>query len=251
MGILKSLFKNNKNTNEAAPLQQKVYTVKGLNESMQCLGLDFMLGQTFINIKDMSEVLYTEEYSCAKAIINNRPAILLISTVMYPEDFNKDIEDNTNIIIELARRINPDEDVDVYAVGIGLINKNASEDEKGLYKIGEKYSVAVGNIYFIKAAKGYQFGFSIEQPVKLSSVSDEYYYMRHLKCKIGEIINCERLGSCSAEHNPDLIDRWEITVEVRDSMNPIFKYTLYLNAYGNTPIKNSPDVPIFFDWISK
>ncbi len=254
MGIFKSLFKNNKNANEVAPSQQKVYTEKELNESMQCSGLDFLLGQQFSNIRNMTEVLYTEQYSCAKAIINNRPAMLLISTVMYSEDFNKDVEDNVDTVIKIANKLNPNEDKDVYAVGIGLINKTAPEAEKGIYKIGSKYSVAIGNFYLIKTAKGSEFGFSIEHPIRLSMVSDEYYYIQHLKAKTGAIIDCERLGSYSAEENTGLIDKWEVTVGVRDCINLIFKFPLFLNAYGFDPIKTSIndkfECPMFFEWIS-
>ncbi len=254
MGIFKSLFKNNKNANEVAPSTQKVYTEKEQNESMQCMGLDFLLGQPFSNIHNMTEVLYTEQYSCAKATINNRNALLLISTVMYPEDFNKDVEENMDTIIKIATRINPNEDIDIYAVGIGLINKNASEEEKDIYKIGEKYSVAVGNFYLIKTARDSELGFSIEKPIKLSMVSDEYYYIQHLRAKTGDIIDCERLGSYSAEQSSDLIDKWEVTVGVRDCINLIFKFPLFLNAYGFDPIKTSIndkfEVPMFFEWIS-
>ena len=254
MGIFKSLFKNNKNTNETVLSQQKVYTEKELNESMQCMGLDFLLGQPFSNIHNMTEVLYTEQYSCAKAMINNRKALLLISTVMYPEDFNKDVEDNVDTVIKIANKLNPNEDKDVYAVGIGLINKTAPEAEKGIYKIGSKYSVAIGNFYLIKTAKGSEFGFSIEHPIRLSMVSDEYYYIQHLKAKTGDIIDCERLGSYSAEENSGLIDKWEITVGLRENANLIFKYPLYLDAYAIDPIKGSIDdkfeIPMFFEWMT-
>lgn len=88
---------------------------------MQCLGLDFLLGQSFSNIRNMTEVLYTEEYSCAKATIFHRPVMLLISTIMYPEDFNKDVENNIDTIMKIANKLNPNEDMDIYAVSIGLM----------------------------------------------------------------------------------------------------------------------------------
>ena len=44
-------------------------------ESMQCVGLDFLLGQTDIEIiRDIKEIGFNTQYSCVSAKVNNRDA---------------------------------------------------------------------------------------------------------------------------------------------------------------------------------
>lgn len=84
-------------------------------------------------------------------------------------------------------------------------------------------------------------------------VSDEYFYIKHLNAKTGEIIDRKRLGSYSADQNSDLIDKWGITVGVRDSINLICKYPLYLDTYTigpkKEPINDKSEIPMFFEWM--
>ncbi len=253
MGILKSLF-GKKEQSQTQISTNKMHSQKELNESMQCLGLDFLLMQQNLqNIKDVKEVCYSEEYACVSATINNRPSAIVMCSMMYPAEFFKYGEDCDHIL-EIATKYFDCKNTDIYAVGFGLINKNASsEEEKGTYCIGIKYSVCVGNFYLISTANDAVYGTSINSPIPLNMVSTEYFYLEHLKPKYGELVDVKRLGSFSAPNNPHMLDKWQISVGFRDAFSSIFKYTLYMDAYALKPyelIENPPKkLPVFFEWV--
>ncbi len=254
MSIFKSLFGNKKTEPKVQTASNTMHSQKDLNESMQCLGLDFLLMQQNLqNIKDAKEVCFTEEYACVSATINNRPSAIVMCSMMYPAEFFKYGEDS-DTILEIANKYFDCTNTDIYAVGFGLINKNApSEKEKSIYRIGTKYSVCVGNFHLISTANDAVYGTSIDTPIPLNMVSTEYFYLEHLKPKYGELVDVKRVGSFSAPNNPHMLDKWQLSVGFRDAFSSIFKYTLYMDAYALKPyelIEKPPKkLPVFFEWV--
>ena len=165
------------------------------------------------------------------------------------------IKENKNIIMELAEQIFDISKTDIYAIGIGLFNKHVPEDEAGIFHIGSKYAVNLGKFYLISIADMDDYGLCLNNPIKLSSVSDEYFYMEHLGGKNGKIYDINRIGSCNSDKFNKPIDHWNVIIEYKHKFPILFNYELYTNAYEYDPIttevKDIKNTPIFFCWIEE
>ena len=229
---------------------------KRLNLSMQCVALDTLLALKNLEyITDIKELGFEEQYSFVSAKINNRDAGILIIAHMYPADYEAYIDDNIDIIKELAKEIFEDKNIDVYVVGAGLINNHVPEEEKGIFRIGAKYATSFGTFKLISVAENDNYGLVKQNPIKLSMVSDEYFYASHLKAKIGDVEGYKRICSTRCkEYGDNPLDVWEIFVEVYDNLSfpLVFKYVIYMDAYAldnlKTNVNDIKNTPIFFDW---
>ena len=145
MGIFKSLFGRHE---EKEQENKKVFSQKELKESRQCLGMDFLLGKKNLGcITEMKELGYTEEYAYVSAVINDRPAGILIYSVMYPRDFNEYISENIGEITKTAEIIFDCERTDIYAVGVGLVEGRDKNVGIGAFRIRDEYYPAVGCLH--------------------------------------------------------------------------------------------------------
>lgn len=221
------------------------YTEKSLGESKQCSGMDFVLNLPLSFIRDTKEALYTEDYSCVTAVINGRPAALFIFTVMYPNDYNEIIRCNRELLLQAADKTFPSCDIDIYALGIGLANKS-DEEGKGVYKIGSRYAVSLGNIYLLKTAEKNPPGLSEESAIELSMVADEYYFIDKLNFRNGQIIDRRRVCSVASSSTEHILDKWEITVHIKDAVDLTFVYAIYIDAYATNAGKATIKIPLFF-----
>lgn len=229
---------------------------KRLNLSMQCVALDTLLSMKNLDyITDIKELGFEEQYSYVSAKVNNRDAGILIIAQMYPADYNAYIYDNMEAIKEVAKDIFEDKNIDIYVVGAGLINNHVPEEEKGIFRIGAKYAASFGIFNLISIAEKDSYGLIEKNPIKLSMVSDEYFYANHLISKFGDVEGYDRTGSVHCdEYSSNPLDRWEIFVEVYDKLPfPfVFKYILYMDAYAldnlKTNVNDIKKTPIFFEW---
>lgn len=230
----------------------KEYTAKELNESRQCLGLDFVLDNSSQGyISNLKEICFTEEYSCVSATINNRPAAIIISTFMYPTDYNKEVSDNLDKYERIADELFPNRDIDIYALGIGLINKRAVGDEQGEYKIGVKFAVSMDVLQLVKAADNNQYGFNMDDPVQLNMMGADTWYMEHLKSSIGDICKSKRHGSTHSDKTKHILDIWEVVVHVQHPNIDFIKFPIYIDTYALdmfTDKEKLRKTPIFFEW---
>lgn len=230
----------------------KEYTAKELNESRQCLGLDFVLDNSSQGyISNLKEICFTEEYSCVSATINNRPAAIIISTFMYPTDYNKEVSDNLDKYERIADELFPNRDIDIYALGIGLINKRAVGDEQGEYKIGVKFAVSMDVLQLVKAADNNQYGFNMDDPVQLNMMGADTWYMEHLKSSIGDICKSKRHGSTHSDKTKHILDIWEVVVHVQHPNIDFIKFPIYIDTYALDMFTDKEELrktPIFFEW---
>ena len=230
----------------------KEYTAKELNESRQCLGLDFVLDNSSQGyISNLKEICFTEEYSCVSATINNRPAAIIISTFMYPTDYNKEVSDNLDKYERIADELFPNRDIDIYALGIGLINKRAVGDEQGEYKIGVKFAVSMDVLQLVKAADNNQYGFNMDDPIQLNMMGADTWYMEHLKSSIGDICKSKRHGSTHSDKTKHILDIWEVVVHVQHPNIDFIKFPIYIDTYALdmfTDKEKLRKTPIFFEW---
>ena len=197
-------------------------------ESMQCLGLDFMLNSSIFN--NSKEIYYCSDFALFFTKINSVFSFVFTKTVMYPNDYDITYEDEEKFLNFLQQCEIKCQPYDIYTLGIGAINKKANnEKEKGEFVIGNKYSIALGKLSLLKSFSDDIPGVSNINPIKLSSVSDEYYLLSNLSCLDGEIIDYNRLGSTHSKQNEHILDIWEINIERN---NLIYRYLLYLDPYA-------------------
>lgn len=247
-----NMNENYKENTESKSTESKEYTAKELNESRQCLGLDFILGNSNQDyISDLEEFCYTEEYSCVTATINNRPAAIIIFTFMYPTDYNKAVLDNLDKYEEIADELFPNRDIDIYALGIGLINKRAEREKKGEYKIGVKFAVSLDTLHLIRPADNFSYGFDFDNPIQLNMMGADTWYMEHIKSSIGEICKLKRHGSTHSDKTQHVLDIWEVVVHVQHPNINFIKFLIYLDSYALdmfTDIDELKKTPLFFEW---
>ena len=218
---------------------------------MQCVTLDYFIENLKSqNITDIKELYFNDEFSCVSATINNRKSGIIFYTRMYPFDYNEFIKDNLDLIINTATDFFNIKEMDVYAVGVGLKNNHTSEEKSGIFEIGQKYNLYLGDFYSIFVAEKSNFGLSINNPILLENIPDEYNYMQKLESKFGVINNIERIGSFNSEkNNSHLIDKFEVEVVDRYDSLFVYKYYLYVDTYALDKFSDiSKKVPVFFNW---
>lgn len=230
----------------------KECTAKDLNESRQCLGLDFVLDNCEGSyIKNIQEICFTEEYSCVSAIINERPAAIIISTFMYPTDYNKEVSDNLDKYKRIADELFPNRNIDIYSLGIGLINKRAVGEEQGEYKIGVKFAVSLDVLQLIRIADNSSYGFDFNNPIQLNMMGADTWYMEHIKSSVGEICNLKRRGSKPSEKTQHILDMWEVIVTIPHQNLKFIKFPMFLDSYALdmfTDKEKLKKTPTFFEW---
>ena len=227
---------------------------KRLNLSKQCVAMDLLLSMKNLEyITDMEELGFDEEYSYISAKINGRDSGILIVADMYPCNYNKLVESNWENLVNLAKQLFDCEKMDVYIVGAGLINKHVPEEERGIFKIGAKYAVSYGYFYLISTPSNDNYGLVDTNPLKLSMVSDEYWWLENIKSKFGDIIDCKRKGSHTCkEYSEKPLDDWKIIVSLIDNMPCPFTfcYDICMDPYAldtNNAIEKNP---VFFELIA-
>lgn len=244
--------KSDEDDTDSNSSKPKEYTAKELNESRQCSGLDFILGNSNQDyISDLEEVCYTEEYSCVTATINNIPAAIIISTFMYPTDYNLEISKNLNTYKEIADKLFPDKNINVYALGIGLVNKRAEGEEKGEYKIGVKFAVSLDTLHLIRPADNFSYGFDFDNPIQLNMMGADTWYMEHIKSSIGEICKLKRHGSTHSNKTQHILDIWEVVVRVQHPHLNFINFPIYLDSYALDMFTDKDKLkktPLFFEW---
>lgn len=224
-------------------------------DGLQEMGADFFLNN---RIADGFEPDYRKNFEGGIYIygrLDGRPAAFNLLSVMYPSNFNKLEAEEEEFLIEYNRLHNDvscECNTETYAVGLGFINKNAPEEEKGILKNGVKYSAVLGSVKLIAMPSDKDYGYSAENPINLFFIDDEYAYLEHLDIGAGKIINAHRCYSCmGADGHP--VDKWEIAVESPGFKKTVIKYYLFLNAYGRENCdwdgrKAPKRLPAFFEW---
>ncbi|MBE6581938.1 MAG: hypothetical protein E7648_01575 [Ruminococcaceae bacterium] len=205
-------------------------------KSIQCMGMDFLLGKEFSCLTNKKEQRYEEEFACISSVVNGRPALIFTVTVMYPNDYEALIRKMKYEFLETAKKFNTKGDLDLYLVGIGLINKDESRQD--CFKIGDKYRVCIGSFVLISPSNDSNLGLTIENAVQLSAIDEEYYFIDRLIAKKGMIVKTDREGSIGSPVSNGLIDEWTITTISNDPVPLVFKYPLYIDAYTELDVEN-------------
>lgn len=235
MGLF-DVFKTKKNI-----VCEDVQDVNPLNyneiyKAIQCVGMDFLLNSDFEYIVNRKEQWVEEEFACISAIVCGRPSLIFSITTMYPNSYDEKVEKIKDVFLETAKEFNSKGDLDLYLVGIGLINKD--DTRKGKFELGNKYSVCLGNFILLKPANDLNKGLILDNAIQLSSIDEEYYFINNLKFKYGKIISIEREGSIFSETSGGIIDKWVITTSIEDINHIQLKYSFFVDAYSNLNIKN-------------
>lgn len=209
----------------------------GIEASMQTTGSD--LAMDVWNTFDNAELkYYCDDFSVVECLINNAWSMVIIKTAMIPNDpfFAEEVQELIPMYYEhlLNQYHNDLDDYDVYYMGIRLTQTRVPENEQSIYKIGGKYSGQSSPILLLKKANKSNYGYTTENPINLSDVSDEYYFMKNIKSDFGEIINVNRDGSCFGM-NDNIIDEWSIMVQ---NNNNRYLYKIYMDPYALKAYEN-------------
>lgn len=68
------------------------------------------------------------------------------------------------------------------------------------------------------------FGYTTDNPVPMSSVSDEYYLLGHLRYKDGCVLGINRMGSFNSKTTKNVVDGWSIIVGTKRGKKEIKMY---------------------------
>jgi hypothetical protein len=203
-----------------------------IQKSMQCVGMDFLLNTNFAYITNKKEQWFEEEFACISAVVFGRPSLIFSMTTMYPNSYDEKVEKIKEDFLETANEFNSKGDLDLYLVGVGLINKD--DMRKGVFKVGNKYSVCLGTFILLRPANDLCNGLITDSAVQLSSIDEEYCFINALKFKYGKIFSAERNGSIYSDISDSIIDKWTITTITEDIVRLQFKYPFFVDAYSNT-----------------
>ncbi len=77
-----------------------------------------------------------------------------------------------------------------------------------------------------------EYGYSVDNPIRVSSVRDSYRFLNRLVAEKGKIISCDRRGSMSGQ-NKHIVDVYEIIVSL--GLWKKKTYTIYIDAYAQSP----------------
>ena len=77
-----------------------------------------------------------------------------------------------------------------------------------------------------------EYGYSADNPIRMSSVRDSYQFLNRLVAEKGKIISCDRCGSTSGQNN-HIVDVYEIRVSL--GLCKKKTYTIYIDAYAQNP----------------
>ena len=211
---------------------------KNIERSKQDTALNFLLKNNYFN--NPTTVHLEHDFSIISADLNGTPSLFFIHAVMYPE--NMDLH-STALCMQTIRDSLPTtnlDEYDIYHLGIGLVQNTDDEKQKSVYKIGKSYLVAFGNLFLIHKNGKSPYGYSILKPVKLSSVSDEYWFMENLVSEFGDIIEYYRIGSMDGMDG-NIIDEWSIIIKLDNGMHMVSN--IYLDAYALEEPTNNLKTP--------
>ncbi len=244
------MFKRKKVENNDHIDNTQVNYDSSTKKSIQCLGMDFLLNHNFACITNKKEQWYEDDFACISAIVNGRPALIFSISVMYPSNYEKNAEDIKGDFLEIAKEFNSKGDLDLYLIGIGAINKD--ESRKGVFQVGDKYSVVLGSLILLKPSDDAKVGLMCENPIELSSMDEEYWVVSKLKSKHGKIIGYERIGSTISPVSEKIIDKWVFKVLINDTIQLKVEYPIFIDCYSKSSI--SSDCPLqlaFFEFNDK
>lgn len=77
-----------------------------------------------------------------------------------------------------------------------------------------------------------EYGYSVDNPIRVSSIRDSYQFLNRLVAEKGKIISCDRRGSISGQNN-HIVDVYEIIVSLGLWKKKTF--TIYIDAYAQSP----------------
>lgn len=198
--------------------------------SMQGLGLDFALEE--LGLPENAVLYCDEEQSCYIARFNGNESIVALQTCMYPADYDI-IGDARELLAAIRKRL-PRMDLrryDVYWQGVGLSQKDVPEDERGVFCIGKRYKIYMGELTLLSKREDDNYGYDVRNPVRMSMVSDEYMFLNNVRYVDGWIAKHERLCSMVGEHG--IIDKWE--VRIAGSYRFPRRLYLYFDPYAINP----------------
>lgn len=93
------------------------------------------------------------------------------------------------------------------------------------------------------------FGYSMDNPVRMVSIHDSYAYLQCLQAEKGEIVSCRRLGCVSKSDESHIMDKYEIIVEQKSFIHGTKRdtYIIYIDPYSQKPTFIAPEHFIFIN----
>ena len=82
-----------------------------------------------------------------------------------------------------------------------------------------------------------EYGYSVDNPIRMSSIRDSYQFLKRLVAEEGKILSCDRSGSMSGQNN-HIVDVYEIRVSL--GLWKKKTYTIYIDAYAQNPSFKAP-----------
>ena len=195
-------------------------------------------------MSNKKEQWYEDDFACISAIVNGRPALIFSKSVMYPDNYEKIADDMKWDFLEIAKEFNSKGDLDLYLIGIGAINKD--ESRKGVFKVGDKYSISLGSFILLKPSDDTKAGMIHDNPIELSSMDEEYWVVSKLKSKHGRIIGYERIGSTISPVTEKIIDQWVFKILIDDTIQLKFEYPIFIDCYSKSSISSEHPLQIAF-----
>ncbi len=77
-----------------------------------------------------------------------------------------------------------------------------------------------------------EYGYSVDNPIRMSSVRDSYQFLNRLVAENGKIMSYDRCGSTTGQNN-HIVDVYEIRVSL--GLWKKKTYTIYIDAYAQNP----------------
>ena len=244
--FFKKFKKENVEINEYIDNTQLKYD-SSTRKNIQCMGMDFLLSHNFACITNKKEQWYEEDFACISAMVNGRPALIFSISVMYPESCEKIVQDKKWNFLETAKEFNSKGDLDLYLIGIGAINKD--ESRKGIFRVGDRYSIALGSLVLLKPSDDANLAMVCENPMELSSIDEEYWVVSKLKSKLGRITGYKRIGSNSSPVSENIIDHWVFKALIDESIRLEVEYHVFIDCYSKSSVKDKHPLQLaFFDF---
>lgn len=223
-----------------------------LNKSMQDIGATILLNELNNKGANMSVSHIGEEYAVLKGILNDRQTVIFTKTVMYPENYETAIVNFLPYLQDIIFIIDEKDTIDksdIFAIGLGSVQKYVADEEKGIFRIGGKYAAAFGTLQLIKKAENGSVGYTPDNPLPVDSVAAEYAMLENVMADNGVVIRKTRVGSVynSFDH---IVDKWVLDVSDFDGTFR-YSYIIYMDPYAECsekgPRKLYPDAP-FGEW---
>lgn len=208
-----------------------------LKASLQGTGVDLVLYWGLF--EDAHELFVCDEFSCILTTIDGIKSIIVMKTAMTPGDPYAD-KDNSILMREYADYVDEKwlkgrDDFDVYYFGVILTQTRVPESEQGVFRMGGKYSGSSSPALLIRPSKTREYGYRIENPLKLSMVSDEYYLIEHLTHNGKRTERAYRKGSYDGP-NGHPADKWIVMASIGRQR---YEYPIYMDPYALKPYEDA------------